>query len=309
MKPKPLAVAITFTGLILVSMWWRQSSLEDEIQSLRIALAEAPSAPQVSAPMAAPSDSGPVASTPRESYAPRVEIMGNEDDRISDLERVVNGQADVLEGMLDRIAKQDEIERKAKARAWGPEQVVGEPDTMTAGDQRTAWAPAAADGGIQWLQADFEKPVDIAQVVVRQTCNPGSITKVVMVTDTGAEVPIWEGQDPSAGQSLADTPFAAPSNMTGRRVKVYLDTSRKPGWEEIDAMQLVGRDGSRQWAKEVSASSTYASGQQSVTFGTDLMLLEDGKLGDRPQTYRNSNLWYDQSSLSVLARDPKPVVP
>jgi hypothetical protein len=31
-----------------------------------------------------------------------------------------------------------------------------------------------------------------------------------------------------------------------------------PGWNEIDAVELIGRDGSHQWAKQASASSTYA---------------------------------------------------
>jgi hypothetical protein len=41
-------------------------------------------------------------------------------------------------------------------------------------------------------------------------------------------------------------------------VKVYLDTARVPGWNEIDAVQIIGRDGSQQWAKHATASSTYA---------------------------------------------------
>jgi hypothetical protein len=41
-------------------------------------------------------------------------------------------------------------------------------------------------------------------------------------------------------------------------IKVYLDTARVPGWNEVDAVELIGKDGSRQWAKRASASSTYA---------------------------------------------------
>jgi len=39
---------------------------------------------------------------------------------------------------------------------------------------------------------------------------------------------------------------------------VYLDRRRVPGWNEIDAVELVGRDGSRQWATSAIASSSYA---------------------------------------------------
>ena len=39
---------------------------------------------------------------------------------------------------------------------------------------------------------------------------------------------------------------------------IHLDTTRVPGWNELDAVELVGRDGSRQWATSADASSTYA---------------------------------------------------
>ena len=52
--------------------------------------------------------------------------------------------------------------------------------------------------------------------------------------------------------------FQVAAGVNARSVKVYLDTSRVPGWNEIDAVELIGRDGSRQWARQASASSTYA---------------------------------------------------
>ncbi len=48
-------------------------------------------------------------------------------------------------------------------------------------------------------------------------------------------------------------------SVVSKSVKVYLDTQRVTGWNEIDAVQLVGRDGAEQWASGASASSTYAS--------------------------------------------------
>ena len=40
--------------------------------------------------------------------------------------------------------------------------------------------------------------------------------------------------------------------------RVDFDRARVPGWNEIDAVELVGRDGSRQWATSAKASSSYA---------------------------------------------------
>ena len=39
-------------------------------------------------------------------------------------------------------------------------------------------------------------------------------------------------------------------------LRITLDTSRRPGWSEIDAVELVGPAG-RAWASSAGASSSY----------------------------------------------------
>ena len=150
-----------------------------------------------------------------------------------------------------------DIQQPGVKRGWGPEQVVGEPDTMQAGDVSTAWAPREQDGGAEWLKLDYESAVDIAEVRVRETYNPGAISKVTAFTADGREVTIWEGVEPKS-EAPVEMAFAVPNSINAKSVKVYLDTQRVPGWNEIDAVQLIGKDGSQQWAKQASASSTYA---------------------------------------------------
>ena len=256
MKASPLlALASVVVCVVVVALFSRQSGLEEEIASLRGALEKAQAArANVSQPAG---DLPAVASSGIGSLAP------TDDDaraRLSEMERILNGHADILEQLVAVNERIDAARTKAAMRAWGPEQATGAPDTMTAGDQRTAWAPATADGGMEWIEAEFETAADLARIVVRQTCNPGCITKVSAITANGTEVPVWAGNDPSRGQALADTPFAVAGGIQAKRVKIYIDTSRVAGWEEIDAVQIVGRDGAGQWAKSVTASSTYASG-------------------------------------------------
>jgi hypothetical protein len=142
-------------------------------------------------------------------------------------------------------------------RNWGPEQVVGPPNTHEAGDITTAWASRNPDDGEEWLKLDYEKPVDLAEVRVRETYNPGAITKVTAVLDSGQELTIWEGVEPAA-EAPVEMSFRVNSRVQAKSVKVYLDTKRVPGWNEIDAVELVGHDGSRQWASGAAASSTFA---------------------------------------------------
>jgi hypothetical protein len=144
-------------------------------------------------------------------------------------------------------------------RRWGHEQAVGAPDTGQPGDIPTAWASKSPDGGKEWLQLDYDRFVDLQQINVVESHNPGAISKVVAVLSNGREAPVWEGtMDPSASDELVSSAFPVAESLRARSVKVYLDTTRVPGWNEIDAVEVVGRDGKKQWATASRASSSYA---------------------------------------------------
>jgi hypothetical protein len=142
-------------------------------------------------------------------------------------------------------------------RNWGPEQVLGPSNTDQSGDIVTAWASARPDGGEEWLHANYDQLVDIGEVRIRETYNPGAISKITAFLPNGQEVTIWEGTEPMA-EAPVDTSFTPMSRVQAKSVKVYMDTRRVPGWNEVDSIELIGRDGTRQWAKSATASSTYA---------------------------------------------------
>ena len=141
-------------------------------------------------------------------------------------------------------------------RSWGTEQVVGPPDTVRPGDAPTAWAPLKANAGKEWLAVGFEQVVEVAEVRIRETYNPGAISKVTAVVNN-EEVTLWEG---TAAQGDTPRDFVVPvsEGVQTDSIVVHVDTTRVGSWTEIDAVEVVGRDGSRQWAKSADASSTYA---------------------------------------------------
>ena len=146
----------------------------------------------------------------------------------------------------------------AQKLPWSPEQATGEPDTPVAGDMKTAWATLEQNQGDEWLRLEYETPVAVQSIRIRETFNPGAVSRVTAFAGDGTEVVIWEGTAP-AQEAPAVFEVATDANVFSRSVKVYLDTKRVDGWNEIDAVQLVGRDGSEQWAVGASASRTYAS--------------------------------------------------
>jgi len=152
-----------------------------------------------------------------------------------------------------------------KRGRWGPEEVTGPPDTEGAGDIPTAWAAWRPDSGPEWLKLEYDNAVDIAEVRVRETHNPGAISKVAAFQPNGTEVVLWEGTAPAA-QAPNDFVVSVGQPISANRINVYLDSQRVTGWNEIDAVELVGKDGTRQWAKNASASSTYAEPQNQVGF-------------------------------------------
>ena len=154
---------------------------------------------------------------------------------------------------------QEKVSTKAGARSWGHEQALGPPDTKELGDTPSAWAPKAQNGGEEWLQVDFDKAVALSEINVHETYNPGAISQIAAVMPDGSEKIIWEGEmDSGDASGVIERAFQVDESITAGSVKIYLDTTRVNGWNEIDAVELVGSDNSRQWASSVSASSSYA---------------------------------------------------
>jgi len=149
----------------------------------------------------------------------------------------------------------------AVKRNWGVEQVIGKPDSPTAGDQVTAWASATADGQDEWLQLDFAKAVQPSTLEVYENCSPGALTRVTIFVD-GREVEVWKGQDPTATTAASGvSKIKIDSKLKTSRVKLYLANTRVSGWNEIDAVALIDSQGGKQWVIEAQASSEYATGE------------------------------------------------
>jgi len=266
-----LYAAAVLLGVLLL---WRLVSVESDITALRAELANRQAEPTSSMEAASESTLTSVrssASSPSpNSFEGTLEELQKAKDRIGELEGIVSELSDAW----NKFAANEEAKRaKAAMRGWGPEQATGAPDTPRAGDQVTAWASAAPDGGMEWLQTEYERPVEVSQVRVLESEAPGAVVKITALAPGGGEIVLWQGNEP-VNPAPADQMFAVPPGITAQSIRVYLDTAKVPGWNEIDAVELIGRDGTRQWAKSATASSTYAqrgSGVTAVGNGTGLL--------------------------------------
>ena len=127
-------------------------------------------------------------------------------------------------------------EYSANANSAG--QALGPPDVFPIyGDNPAAWAPSGADNGTHWVDLRFDGSLATAVVIV-ETSGTGAVSRVDDTTDPTAHVTLWEGETiaPARARALRLT---LPSSRPITSVRVFLDTERVSGWNELDAIGLI----------------------------------------------------------------------
>jgi hypothetical protein len=85
-----------------------------------------------------------------------------------------------------------------------------------------------------------------------ESCDPKTNVKVAALAN-GQAVVLWEGQ-PARGQALRVFVIRPITSVQAQSLIIHMDNALAPSWNEIDAVELVGRDGSRQSASIRSVS-------------------------------------------------------
>ena len=124
---------------------------------------------------------------------------------------------------------------------WSANQATGAPNVEKYGDNGAAWTSKTPDSGIEWLDLKYPKPVHATEVRVRESCGSGAVIKIEVYDEQGGAHVVWQGNDPTTELNYLMVKFPKTTFKTDR-VKVTLATNVVPGWNEIDAVQLVGND-------------------------------------------------------------------
>jgi hypothetical protein len=124
---------------------------------------------------------------------------------------------------------------------YSANQATGAPNVDKYADDGAAWTSKTADGGIEWLDLKYPKPVHATEVRVRESCGSGAVIKVEIFDEQGGSHIVWQGNDPTKDLNYLIATFPK-TTFKADRVKVTLATNVVPGWNEIDAVQLVGTD-------------------------------------------------------------------
>lgn len=131
---------------------------------------------------------------------------------------------------------------------WSPSAATGSPDVSECKDNGHAWAPEKEDMGEQWLELEYDCPVYVSGINIHETYGPGAVKRIELINN-GIYNVVYECMD-SKGCKTKQCPryfeinFGNMTNYTSDRVRIILDTDL-PGWNEIDAVELVGYE--RRW--------------------------------------------------------------
>jgi hypothetical protein len=147
---------------------------------------------------------------------------------------------------------------------WSSQQATGKPDAYrykTGYDCSLAWASLSEDDEMEWLELTWDREIVTIGVDVYETFNPGALNRVVTFDSKGNEIADWQGTDPTPKdipqeKGISKIRFDKPVKTA--KVRLYLDSPKFPGWNEIDAVGLVDSANKIYWATGANASSTYA---------------------------------------------------
>jgi len=122
------------------------------------------------------------------------------------------------------------------AGGWSAMQATGAPNTTGCGDISTAWAPSTSGAGVEWLRLVYATDAHATGFSIHETNVAGSVDQVEYIEPGGAAHVIWSASDGTACGNYLTITHAQTSYLV-REVRV---TTSLSGWEEIDAVRLLG---------------------------------------------------------------------
>ena len=135
-------------------------------------------------------------------------------------------------------------EYSAAPGPWSSFVVLGAPDTYPEyGDIQTSWASKTKDGADEFLALAFDTAQFVNQIEIYETFNPGAVTAVsVRNVENGSWVPVYTGgkhKDLPKKSRIMTIDFPQTVYKVDA-VKINIASRSVPGWNEIDAVAIIG---------------------------------------------------------------------
>lgn len=126
---------------------------------------------------------------------------------------------------------------------WSAQQAIGEPDSPGCGDYQFSWASAASDS-IDTLTVRFSDPIYPLEIRIYESFNPDQVVKVEVKDPEGGGFYAVLQKNPLQVDRPCPYELIVPVegiDFMSDTVRITVDQSQLGlGWNEIDAVQLIG---------------------------------------------------------------------
>ena len=149
-------------------------------------------------------------------------------------------------GVIYQWAVSAEASSEFSSPEWSAEQAVGEPDSPGCGDYQFSWASAASDS-IDTLIVRFPELVYPLEIIIHESFNSDQVTKVEVQDPERLGYYTVLQKNPIRVDRPCPYELIVPVEGIGfltNTVRITVDQSQLGlGWNEIDAVQLIGTKG------------------------------------------------------------------
>jgi hypothetical protein len=116
-------------------------------------------------------------------------------------------------------------------------QAAGSPENAGVCEERpTNWSPLGSTAAPEWLELSYSVPLQAIGVDVHESFEQGFVRQIELRQTSGAYHMVWSATDTTTCGDVLEARFGL-TGYTVDRVRVHTSV---PGWEEIDAVALVG---------------------------------------------------------------------
>lgn len=128
---------------------------------------------------------------------------------------------------------------------WSAMQATGAPNVEICGDNSDAWA-SQNNNTVEWIELTYDQPVVPTEINIYQSFNPSQVVEV-QITDTNGQAYIaWSGEPELVSNcpDLMTITLELTKQIMVNRIRIKIDQRVLGlGWDEIDAVELVGYTG------------------------------------------------------------------
>jgi len=146
------------------------------------------------------------------------------------------------DGLLRQWASEARASSQYSDSSWAAFQATGAPNVDECSDSGKAWASAASNSK-EWIELTYEVPVYPTEITIYMSYNPSQVTEVQIIDVQGKAYTVVETEpvDVPYCPDAYEITLELTKKILVNKVKIFIDQSVLGlGWNEIDAVELVG---------------------------------------------------------------------